>query len=409
MKKCRTGVEQKKAFNVKTWFRNISVQKKNGQSPVYVYVYCKRVKCVFNTGVYIYKEFWNYESLRVKSTHEKYKDYNLIIDNCKAVLHEIFVKYRLQREDLTPQLLKKEYETFSSYTDFHKFAERTMIKLKDTHEKRTLDHHKAIFHKLKLFKDPLMFTEIDAEFINKYKIHLQKKYKNSPATIYNNMAKVKAYLNIAKREGIIRRNPFVDVKLIKASGEREYLNEAELNAVVDLYEKNYLPENYQRTLRYFLFSCFTSLRISDVRSLTKEMIINNTIIYTPHKTGKIKPKPVKIPIVDYAKKLMKDESTVRLHGLVFHLLPDSKINLNIKEIVKVAKINRPITFNAARHTFATNFIKRGGNVAVLQKLMGHSSIKTTMVYLHVLGEDLVSEMNKFNEIRPVPKVNRRKQ
>jgi site-specific recombinase XerD len=42
-----------------------------------------------------------------------------------------------------------------------------------------------------------------------------------------------------------------------------------------------------------------------------------------------------------------------------------------------------VTYHVSRHTFATNFIISGGNVTVLQKLLGHSKIEDTMIYVHI--------------------------
>ncbi|MHA1587461.1 MAG: tyrosine-type recombinase/integrase, partial [Candidatus Thorarchaeota archaeon] len=41
-----------------------------------------------------------------------------------------------------------------------------------------------------------------------------------------------------------------------------------------------------------------------------------------------------------------------------------------------------------RHTFATHFIKNGGDPFSLQRLLGHSDIKTTMIYVNLAGADL---------------------
>jgi integrase/recombinase XerD len=46
------------------------------------------------------------------------------------------------------------------------------------------------------------------------------------------------------------------------------------------------------------------------------------------------------------------------------------------------------TIHAFRHTYATNYLRRGGSVAFLQRLLGHSDIQTTMAYVHLATEDL---------------------
>ena len=43
-----------------------------------------------------------------------------------------------------------------------------------------------------------------------------------------------------------------------------------------------------------------------------------------------------------------------------------------------------------RHTFATHFIKNGGDPFTLQRLLGHSDIKTTMIYVNLAGADLAA-------------------
>jgi len=50
-----------------------------------------------------------------------------------------------------------------------------------------------------------------------------------------------------------------------------------------------------------------------------------------------------------------------------------------------------IGFHRMRHTMATNFLKRGGNVVNLQKILGHSSLNTTMIYVHLQTEDMVAD------------------
>ena len=45
-------------------------------------------------------------------------------------------------------------------------------------------------------------------------------------------------------------------------------------------------------------------------------------------------------------------------------------------------------FHLLRHTFATQYLKNGGDVVRLSIVLGHSEISTTMKYLHLLTEDL---------------------
>ncbi len=50
-----------------------------------------------------------------------------------------------------------------------------------------------------------------------------------------------------------------------------------------------------------------------------------------------------------------------------------------------------------RHTFASHFMMRGGNILVLQRILGHTDIKVTMRYAHFAPEHL-TEALKFNPL-----------
>jgi len=58
------------------------------------------------------------------------------------------------------------------------------------------------------------------------------------------------------------------------------------------------------------------------------------------------------------------------------------------------KIDQSISPHKWRHTFATRFITKNGNMEVLRQIMGHSSLKTTQKYLHINKETLHKEYFK---------------
>lgn len=51
-----------------------------------------------------------------------------------------------------------------------------------------------------------------------------------------------------------------------------------------------------------------------------------------------------------------------------------------------------------RHTGATMYARAKGSLAVLQKILGHSSISTTEKYLHLSDEDVISDHNQFSPV-----------
>lgn len=57
-----------------------------------------------------------------------------------------------------------------------------------------------------------------------------------------------------------------------------------------------------------------------------------------------------------------------------------------------------IKFHALRHTYATKLIENGASLLTVSRLLGHSSIKTTEVYAHVLNDTKAKEVELLNEI-----------
>lgn len=70
-----------------------------------------------------------------------------------------------------------------------------------------------------------------------------------------------------------------------------------------------------------------------------------------------------------------------------HLSIESIQNI-IKKAAKIAKINKNVHPHTLRHSFATHLIENGYDVASVQSLLGHNSMQTTMIYLHLAGNML---------------------
>lgn len=71
-------------------------------------------------------------------------------------------------------------------------------------------------------------------------------------------------------------------------------------------------------------------------------------------------------------------------------LTTSSVESFIYRLKKRLNISENITPHKWRHTFATNYLNRGGDLETLRLLLGHSNLKTTQKYLHLSRSDIVS-------------------
>lgn len=62
---------------------------------------------------------------------------------------------------------------------------------------------------------------------------------------------------------------------------------------------------------------------------------------------------------------------------------EQSIRRMLKKYTKQAGISRNITPHMFRHSFATYLIEEGVDISCVQQILGHSSIKTTQIYIHV--------------------------
>ncbi|RYE27083.1 MAG: integrase [Sphingobacteriaceae bacterium] len=69
-----------------------------------------------------------------------------------------------------------------------------------------------------------------------------------------------------------------------------------------------------------------------------------------------------------------------------------------KDALKKGKINKEIGVHGLRHSFATHLLDSGTDVKLIQELLGHSDIKTTMRYIHVSKKSLKNVKSPLDQL-----------
>ncbi|MCD6347034.1 MAG: site-specific integrase [Bacteroidales bacterium] len=374
-----------------------SYTNKDEKHPIYLLVYLQGKRVRFHTGINVSKTEWDDSKKLIIKSHPDAGDYNLIISQARAKISNILVKYRLHDKEVSPSLLKEEYERPSTAFDFIEWLERAIEERRGEVTDTSIRQFRGHMLKLKEYRKTLSFSELNEDFFHGFNRYMKTTLKNHQNTRFNTLKTLRTFINIAKRKGIVEYNPLDRMPTKRVQTDRVFLSEEEFEKLLELYRHQSLPEKYQRTLRQFLFSCFTGLRISDIPRIRMEDIIANTLILIPLKTKNTAAKTIRIPLPAPAIELIKDESPNRLQGPIFNCFSEQKMREFLKDILKVAKIYKNANFHSGRHTFATIFLRRSKNLAALQRLLGHSNINQTMVYAHILTEDIETEMKVFDE------------
>lgn len=87
------------------------------------------------------------------------------------------------------------------------------------------------------------------------------------------------------------------------------------------------------------------------------------------------------------------------HGWIgrYHM-DESNIGREVKKARLMAKIDKRITPHTFRHSFATHLLEQGTDLKTIQELMGHESIETTQIYLHVRQNGIGSTKSPLQAI-----------
>lgn len=146
----------------------------------------------------------------------------------------------------------------------------------------------------------------------------------------------------------------------------------------------------------------TGMRVGELVSLkVRDFEFNQNYGWVRQGKGRkdrlfIIPQKLKSELLDWIEKqaLHPDDWLFTGYGRE-HISP-ATIQAIIKEAARKAKIFKNVHPHTMRHSFATHLIQNGYAVTEVQPLLGHSSLQTTMIYLHMAAPELLKVKSPFD-------------
>ncbi len=383
--------------NISVYLRE-DYKRSTGLFPIYMSFQLNQKKIRINTEVYVAIDQWDKEKKVIRGRSKEIQDKNLVIKSAKAFITDIHVRYRLTRLPLTEEKFWREWENRAASKDLVKYiVSRCDEKYRQNDiAESTWITQKRLPKDLEEFRGIIPFYDLNESLLKDFKSYLKKR-GNSANTIDKKFRILHAYITDAIKDKLIDFNPVDDVSTVTEDTGVSYLDESDLNKLIDCYRLGSLSDLQMQILRKFLFACLTGLRISDANSIETKHIVNGYIQKLMCKTQRTSGRITRIPITHSIQTLINEANPENLPGKIFDDgLTEQAINRNLKEIAKKAQIGKSISFKTGRHTFGYIYYKKTKDLLALQALMGHSKIQQTLVYSHLNDEDVIIGMNLFD-------------
>jgi len=261
---------------------------------------------------------------------------------------------------------------------FTEYAEKKIKQWKGTQAKSTIKHKNSYLAKLNAFNPRLKLKDMDKDMLTSFEDYCRG-LGNVSNTVWSASKFVKSILNAAVEDGIMARSPAKGFKGAKYSDPlRQGLSEEEIQLIETFADNPLNSQKLRNVANWFLFGCYTGLRYGDMHRF--KGFVNGKIILATEKTGE--------PVSIFATEKIK-QAYSRIDKGVY---TNQKMNDYLKIIAAGVGIDRNVTCHLARHTFAINFLDRGGDIYILSKILGHTNLKTTSIYGKVSNKLADAEM-----------------
>lgn len=390
------------------FFPNLRTQK-GKLCKIYGRLIINRKKVEFSTRFSIDLDLWNAESNSPKKNISLKQE----LVEIEQKVYRIIRKFEDNEIHFTPKevvdVLKNRGNRFKPVKVLDYFNQFNQeMKDKGQSATSTLRHYAGTYKILDAFlkkskKTSMLVSDINYRFIKDLDYYMNVHYTSPTGekivqnTINKHHARFRAIINAAIKEGLVHKNPYTQFGLKFKRVEREKLDQSELDNIqaLDLSDNRSLD----KIRDIFLFSCNTGLRFQDAQDMVIDNVkdFKNGAKYIEIQMGKTK-EIVSVPLTTQAISIIEKYNDYPDRIVQRKILPsisNQKFNVFMDVIRKMAGIDKTVTHHIARHTFATIALNKGINIVVVQKLLGHTTVKTTEIYAKMLEETIFNEMKKM--------------
>lgn len=224
----------------------------------------------------------------------------------------------------------------------------------------------------------------------------------APRSIARMISGFKSALRYMKMEGIIERNPALMLEGPRLGRHLpDVLTVEEIDAMLDAVDLESATGRRNRAIIETLYGC--GLRVSELCNLELSKVdMERKFLIVAGKGNKERLVPMSEPSIEEIELYVNEERT-RLNvkpgeeNILFlnmrgHRLTRQMIFIFLRQLAELAGIRKTISPHTLRHSFATHLLEGGANLRAIQQMLGHESITTTEIYLHLDSSRLREEI-----------------
>lgn len=244
---------------------------------------------------------------------------------------------------------------------------------------------------------PILVQSITDRHIEDFIDYLQEERHCKPRSINRKLNTLSVFFQCMKKKKVVQYNPLEVVERMKvAESERVYLNVEEVEAIIHAIN--------HKVLQYFVMTMvYSGIRVNECIHLQLDDIhfTEKYIQVINGKGGKNRRVPLNAKLADHLKIYVKHYRPQTDSPYFFALkktgtVSAQYVNVILHQAAIRANITKHVTSHILRHSFASHLITRNIHIAIIQKLLGHASVKTTSVNLHVHQNDLQHAVDQID-------------